>query len=264
MMFGNTILFPPKNRPIAALKKSETFSVESLAVFARMPNLLLMPEKIAINNFVNSQVLSGNWSLIDDFANYKLQDENNALTGWKLKTQIAVNAPTFTSGSGFTLNGTTQYIDSNYNPSIDKISLSQTDAFLCAFLNTYTVNHYFLGYPSSDKIRVLLSSALKLSGICNGSKPNDAFYGSLGNNKLWGVARVNGGADQLGIVNGAEFNQQANANQPLQNENILIGASNSDYMACSVGGFVIGGYNGFDISNFYTNLAILNSALESI
>jgi hypothetical protein len=72
----------------------------------------------------------GIWSKLDTFSVFATDgDSNFALIDWKRLIQMtAVNSPTFTSNQGFQGNGTSSYIDTNYNPLIDSVNLSQNDA----------------------------------------------------------------------------------------------------------------------------------------
>lgn len=61
---------------------------------------------------------SGAWSKLDTFAMFATDGSSDfALIDWKrLTTYTAVNSPMFTSNGGFTGNGTSSYIDTNFNP----------------------------------------------------------------------------------------------------------------------------------------------------
>jgi hypothetical protein len=59
----------------------------------------------------------GIWEKLDSFAMFTTDGSSNfALIDWKrLTTYTAVNSPTFTTNSGFLGNGTSSYIDTNFN-----------------------------------------------------------------------------------------------------------------------------------------------------
>lgn len=80
---------------------------------------------------------AGIWSKLDTFAVFATDAEdapasgtsNFALIDWKRLTQYdAVNSPTFTSNQGFTGDGTSSYINTNYNPTINGVNFSQNSA----------------------------------------------------------------------------------------------------------------------------------------
>jgi hypothetical protein len=68
----------------------------------------------------------GIWSKLDTFAVFATDgDSDFALIDWiRLSDYTAVNSPTFTSNRGFQGNGTSSYIDMNYNPSTQAVNLS--------------------------------------------------------------------------------------------------------------------------------------------
>jgi hypothetical protein len=69
---------------------------------------------------------AGIWSKLDTFSVFATDgDSDFALIDWKrLSDYTAVNSPTFTANQGFSGNGTTSYINSNFNPSIGGFNLS--------------------------------------------------------------------------------------------------------------------------------------------
>jgi hypothetical protein len=118
------------------------FSAEALAAFAKYDSLgdgLTGAEKTAMAAYIDAEVTAGNHAKKDYETIYSLSG-NNALVdyiGGKVAT--AVNAPT-QSINGFTFDGATQYMNSNYNPSTDGINFQLTDAQVAIFVYTNTVN----------------------------------------------------------------------------------------------------------------------------
>jgi hypothetical protein len=72
----------------------------------------------------------GVWSKLDTFAVFATDGNSDfALIDWKRLTQYtAVNSPTFTTDGGFTGNGTSSYIDTNFNPTIGTNNYIKDDA----------------------------------------------------------------------------------------------------------------------------------------
>lgn len=73
---------------------------------------------------------AGIWSKLDTFAVFATDgDSDFALIDWKRLTQYtAFNSPTFTSNQGFKGNGTSSYVNTNYNPTINGVNFSQNSA----------------------------------------------------------------------------------------------------------------------------------------
>ena len=94
------------------------------------------------NTFVTKCVATGEWAALDVLWNYAgVSDNTNgeALINWKLPGTFdatAYNAPTFTALEGFTGNGTTQYIDCNWNPSVNGVNYVRNSASMIIYVRT--------------------------------------------------------------------------------------------------------------------------------
>jgi len=89
--------------------------------------------------FIDSLTLNGVWAQIDEMWIYANNTQANSLLGVKgYKNSAAVNTPTFTSYRGFAGNGSTSYINTNYNPSSDKVSLTANSMSIGAYSRTNT------------------------------------------------------------------------------------------------------------------------------
>jgi hypothetical protein len=87
-------------------------------------------QQILQNQLVLDLKDGGIWSKLDTFGVFATDgDSDFALIDWiRLTDYTAVNSPTFTTDEGFTSNGTSSYIDINYNPTIDAVNLSLNNA----------------------------------------------------------------------------------------------------------------------------------------
>jgi hypothetical protein len=74
-------------------------------------------QQVLQNQLVVDLKSGGIWSKLDTFAVFATDgDSDFALIDWKRLTDYtAVNSPTFTADEGFTGNGTSSYVDCNYN-----------------------------------------------------------------------------------------------------------------------------------------------------
>jgi hypothetical protein len=77
----------------------------------------------------------GIWSKLDTFGVFATDgDSDFALIDWiRLTDYTAVNSPTFTTDKGFQGNGTSSYIDMNYNPATQAVNLSLNNNSIGAF-----------------------------------------------------------------------------------------------------------------------------------
>lgn len=87
-------------------------------------------QQILQNQLVLDLKSAGIWSKLDTFANFATDgDSNFALIDWKRLTQYtAVNSPTFTANQGFKGNGTSSYIDTNFNAFLNGVNYQQNNA----------------------------------------------------------------------------------------------------------------------------------------
>jgi hypothetical protein len=87
-------------------------------------------QQIIQNQLVIDLKAGGIWNKLDTFANFATDGSSDfALIDWKrLSLYTAVNSPTFTINEGFTGNGTSSYIDTNFNAFNDGVQYTQDDA----------------------------------------------------------------------------------------------------------------------------------------
>jgi hypothetical protein len=99
-------------------------------------------QQVKQNQLVVDLKDGGIWSKLDTFGVFATDgDSDFALIDWiRLSDYTAVNSPTFTTNQGFTGDGTSSYIDTNYNPSTSGVNYTLDDAsryfFPHAFVNT--------------------------------------------------------------------------------------------------------------------------------
>lgn len=91
------------------------------------------------NQLVVDLKAAGVWSKLDTFAVFATDgDSDFALIDWiNLSQYTAVNSPTFTSNQGFQGDGTSSYIDSNYNPTLNGVNYTLTDFSFGWYMNQY-------------------------------------------------------------------------------------------------------------------------------
>jgi hypothetical protein len=87
-------------------------------------------QKLLQNQLVIDLKDAGIWSKLDTFANFATDGSSDfALIDWKKLTQYtAVNSPSFTTNEGFKGNGTSSYIDTNFNAFLHGVNYQQDNA----------------------------------------------------------------------------------------------------------------------------------------
>ena len=103
------------------IAQQNTFSTEYQAILNYATSLgYTLPstnQRFKQNKLLVDLKRVGVWEKLDSFAMFATDGSSNfALIDWKrLTTYTAVNSPTFTTNSGFLGNGTSSYIDTNFN-----------------------------------------------------------------------------------------------------------------------------------------------------
>jgi hypothetical protein len=82
------------------------------------------------NQLVVDLKAAGIWSKLDTFAVFATDGNSDfALIDWiRLSQYTAVNSPSFTTNSGFRGNGSSAYVNTNFNPSTSGVNYTQNNA----------------------------------------------------------------------------------------------------------------------------------------
>jgi hypothetical protein len=125
------------------------------------------------NQLVVDLKVGGIWSKLDTFGVFATDGNSDfALIDWiRLTDYTAVNSPTFTTNEGFKGNGTSSYIDSNYNAQINGTNYTTTNAStgFWSELMTHDANYIYGGGSSYFRD---LSSTLFRQAINDGDGTN--------------------------------------------------------------------------------------------
>ncbi len=131
---GAGAVFDVNYRAVLAYAATQGYTIPS-ARQQSLQNQLLVNLKAA-----------GVWDKLDTFAVFATDGSSNfALIDWKRLTQYtAVNSPTFTANQGFTGNGTSNYIDTNFNPATNGVNytLDNASRFLWVSVIPTSFKHY--------------------------------------------------------------------------------------------------------------------------
>ena len=239
--------------------------MNAAAVINSFPVQLSELEVNAVNEFVKSQVYSGNWQLIDSFGHFSLQDEQNALWDWKRKAALTNNGVIHIPGTGFDFSSGN--IDTGYNPVTNGINFKQDDLL-------------FGLYYVEDNGQ--LNSVYRSFGNANNAFIGGWDYGD-GTGHVYGqpvsdvrtTYQVNG--NKWRNVLFISFRTDATNNRFSKDGNITIAQAsnavaitsanfklNSNSFTGKLSSYLIGGAIGFSHQNYYDNLIILNNKLAAI
>jgi len=98
---------------------------------------------LAQNTLVESLVNAGVWDKLDVFYNFanEINTAGEAQINWKTpgtRNATLVNSPIFTSLAGFSTNGSSSYINTNYTPSTHRVNYSLNSASMFVYPTTVT------------------------------------------------------------------------------------------------------------------------------
>lgn len=242
-----------KKRKIILLN---SFSQTARDVFALMPTPPPRALKRLMANFIDSQVASGNFALIDCFQFYAMDTAANAVINWigNFSNGLFVNSPDHDPFKGVTSDGVTQSVNTQYNPTADGINVAINDLQFGAWM----VDNLSVG--SND--RLFGSSLIRMDQHSTGMRMRSNSNVTVihqaqtvfNDNTLYSGRRVEA-ANQI-LIEDAVGNTTANNSTGLQNVDIiLLTTLNAKIGCCYFSGAV-----GFDTANFQTNLKILIDA----
>jgi hypothetical protein len=130
-------------------------------------------QQILQNQLVLALKTGGIWNKLDTFAVFATNGNIDfALIDWKRLTDYtAVDSPTFTTNQGFTGNGTSSYIDTNFNPSTSGVNYTLNNA-----------SRYFFPHAFSGTFRMDGTTSVGQNGMARQSVTSQRI--NCGNNNL--------------------------------------------------------------------------------
>jgi hypothetical protein len=135
---------PGRLTQAAALSGSGSgFAAETTSLLARMSSQPNGARQTLINNLIVSLKNTSVWAALDVLHVYAAADSQAALLNWKTAAAdgTLVNAPSFSADRGFTGNGTTSYINTNFNPvTFSGVQYAQDSCHMGVWSRTDAVN----------------------------------------------------------------------------------------------------------------------------
>lgn len=199
---------------------SNNYDADATALFSRMSSQPNGARKTVISDTIIALKAAGVWAKLDVLYMFAAHDSQAALLNWKSGNfdGTANNSPTFTTDRGFTGNGSSAYINSNFNPTTaSSPSFVQTSAHLSIWSRTSGLgpNAYGeVGYSSSGNSELgSRTNSGYVRGYVNGSgsiainSDGSGFHNiSLRTSSTYGIVRntttlSSGSASPLAPVN---------------------------------------------------------------
>lgn len=210
-------------------------------------------QKALQNQLVVDLKTAGVWSKLDTFAVFATDGSSDfALIDWiNLSQYTAVNSPTFTSNQGFTGNGTSSYINTNYNPNTNNVNLTINSASIGFWQRSSSVaqNSVEIGTDDGTSRFQCLSRWSDSNTYMPMFTANFPFVSASTSNKLFQNNRINSTTINQyvnGVKNGSN---QSDTSNTIPNRNITVLARNASTI--------------FGYSNRQLSMAFVSSNLEN-
>jgi hypothetical protein len=180
------------------------------------------------NQLVVDLKAGGIWSKLDTFAVFATDgDSDYALIDWKrLSDYTAFNSPTFTTNEGFTGNGTSSYINTNWNPNTQGVNYTQNDACFGGWRlnNINNPASRFMGATITISMRDDNNVVHRINGSGNASSSlNGAGIG------LRVLNRTNSTDIQMIVDNTLQTSTQTSVTPPSSNLHLLSRGDGSSF-----------------------------------
>lgn len=211
---------------ITIINKRRGIDPDAQAYFNSVSTPLSANRKLLINTLVTTLKNDGNWNKLDRlfiFANEAQDQGLVSLVNPTSTAATAVNSPTFTADQGFTGNGTTSYVNLNYNPAINNIVLSQNSASIGLYSRTNSaIAAYDIGNSTSSSSRFFSiasrwSDGNNYSGAFQNTETTTALANSTG---LFAQIRTASNAVSTSR-NGVQINSGSNVSTSPTSVNVL-------------------------------------------
>ncbi len=200
-------------------------------------------------------------SALDEFWCFGLVTEANALTGWITKT--ATNGGATKTANGFSFNGSSNWIDTNFKASVDGVNYTNTDALALTY--TYDgLGKTSFSFDTFDGANNGRTGMRETTFAINGILVADAI--SFADQEQIGLVR-NGNNYFLMRDGSVSLSRNTAPSGGIPVTNFILGARGDKAVAFYNGVlsyFVIGAQIGFDHSAHFSNLDTLLTSLGVI
>lgn len=190
-------------------------------------------QRVRVTTLIAALKSSSVWPSLDRLWFFAAENATQALIDLKARaTATAVNSPTLTANRGYLGNGTTSYIDSNFNASTAGGNYVRDDASFGVWIETgHTNTGQAQGYIGNDETNfghILLNDTAALGSVNANSA--DASFTYSAKTGFWHAQRTASNAQAL-FQNGASVATSSNASVAIANRNFFMLASNNGGVA---------------------------------
>lgn len=225
-----------------------------------------LEQKQAVNDFIVALKDGGVWSKLDRLWLIANRDQTAGMTCLKsLEAMTPVNSPTFTQWRGIAGNGSSSYVNTNYNPATDGVNFTLNSASFGAYARTWpgAATSTLIGASDSNggnAIRPEWTDNKTYSSINAGDGtqgPNTTLASRTG---LFTITRT--ASNACALYQGATLRASSSAaSSAVQNTNMCLLALNQTGAQASAAQISVA-YAGGALTS--QNITDLNTAVENL
>lgn len=242
------------------------YSTEAEAVFSRMTGLVVA-EKDAMANFIDAQVINGNWALLDEVFMFSMQTAGNAKIGWKSNSMtLEEGTETFIVGRGFSFDGLTAF-DTGYVGGDGGALAGDGCHGSQAISGDTSINRNTMGSSNNYKLDFRASGARMqwANSFTGGTVKNHTLL----NTPYTLVVNGHNGTSWFTYLDGVQDDTTVRATAAFPSESWRVGArrlgaANGGFWSGIIAGVFISKYIGFNQSLFNSDWKSMQTALEAI
>jgi hypothetical protein len=201
---------------------------QTVNFFARLATKPSNARAAAYDTLIGALVAGGVWAQLDVAYDLAGNDTPTKLTNLVSAsfTATAVNSPTFTPNQGVAGNGTSSYLNTNYDPST-ATNFTRNSAHIAAWNMTSrgAIGKYLCGRYSGTSEILLAPHFTGPATYCRLNEGTAAFADTVSNG-FFVASRTTSTLD-TGYLNGASFGTKTNATVAMVSGNIFICGSNN-------------------------------------
>jgi hypothetical protein len=210
------------------------FGDEYQAVYNAMTNKPSAAVATAQNTMVATLVAAGIWSKLDVF--YLFAQESNAASEALINfvnpgtfDATLVNSVAFVSLEGFTSNGTSSYINTNWDADADGSNFLQDDASLGLYIRTNLGEGVvdLRAYDGADYISLSVRDGSDVAYFSTNQAGNDSVGSMTDSRGMWVMNRVDSTDNDL-YRNGSSVDDNSTASTGKPGVDLYIGAANQN------------------------------------
>ncbi len=211
------------------LVSNSVYGPEASALFARMSVQPSDSRKMIISETIYQLQVAGIWNKLDIIYFTAAHDSQSAGLNWKSteNTITAINSPLFTTDRGYSGNGTTNYVNTNYNP-LTGITWTQNSASFGIYSRTNITENKSSGAANGSGTGLALgfrNTSNQIGSRINSLVGDNLIVSNSDSRGLFVVNRSSSTAQQV-YKNGIQLSANTATSQAVNSLSLYVLANN--------------------------------------